>query len=85
MPFKRKRPANPLQEFLPGRGWLLWSGPCPGDDTPRNNAKRGLAELWKRVVPGVELHLRSDLPKPRPGEGEELLVKLETALRMHLR
>jgi len=43
----------------------------------------GVAETWKRVVvvPGVELHLRGDLPKPRPREVEELLVKLETALR----
>ena len=43
----------------------------------------GVAETWKRVVvvPGVELHLRGDLPKPKPGEVEALLVKLETALR----
>jgi DNA-binding transcriptional MerR regulator len=42
-----------------------------------------VAETWKRVVvvPGVELHLRGDLPKPRPREMEELLGKLETALR----
>ncbi len=46
----------------------------------------GMAETWKRivVVPGVELHLRGDLPKPRPREMEELLVKLETALRKGL-
>ena len=44
----------------------------------------GMAETWKRivVVPGVELHLRGDLPRPR--EMEELLVKLETALRKGL-
>lgn len=42
----------------------------------------GVAETWKRVVvvSGVELHLRSDLPKPRPREMEELLGKLERAL-----
>ena len=34
---------------------------------------------------GVELHLRGDLPKPKPGEVEELLVNLKMALRMHLR
>lgn len=46
----------------------------------------GMAETWKRivVVPGVELHLRGDLPKPRPREMGELLVKLETALRKGL-
>ena len=43
----------------------------------------GVAETWKRIVvaPGVELHLRGDLPKLRPGEVEELLSKLELVLR----
>ena len=42
-----------------------------------------VAETWNRVVvvPGVELHLRGDLPKARPGEMKELLGKLEMALR----
>ena len=46
-------------------------------------ATSGVAETWKRIVvaPGVELHLRGDLPKPRPGEVEELLAKVESVLR----
>ena len=46
-------------------------------------AASGVAETWNRVTvaPGVELHLRADLSKPRPKEVEELLVRLETALR----
>ncbi len=41
------------------------------------------AESWKRVVvaPGVELHLRADLPTPKPAELTRLLALLETALR----
>lgn len=44
------------------------------------------AEAWKRigVVPGVELHLRGDLPKPKPAELKQWLSLLETALRKNL-
>ncbi len=44
------------------------------------------AEAWKRivVVPGVELHLRSDLPKPKPAELKQWISLLETALRKNL-
>ena len=44
-------------------------------------------ESWKRVVvrPGIELHLREDLPSPRPEELKELLAALETTLRQCLR
>jgi DNA-binding transcriptional MerR regulator len=43
----------------------------------------GLAESWKRIVvaPGIELHLRGDLPKPKPAELTQWLALLETALR----
>ena len=52
-------------------------------------ARQGEAEeveSWKRirVTPGVELHLRHDLPKPRPAELKKLLAHLETALRKNL-
>lgn len=45
--------------------------------------RSGVPENWRRVVvvPGVELHLRDDLPKPKAGELKELLAALETALR----
>jgi len=44
------------------------------------------AEYWKRigVVPGVELYLRGDLPKPKPAELKQWLSLLETALRKNL-
>ena len=44
-------------------------------------------ETWKRVwvTPGVELHLRDDLPKLKLAEVKKLLVLLETALRKNLR
>ncbi len=44
------------------------------------------AEAWKRivVVPGVELHLRGDLPKPKPAELKQWISLLETALRKNL-
>jgi DNA-binding transcriptional MerR regulator len=40
---------------------------------------------WERigVVPGLELHVRADLPKPRPREMNEWLIRLEAALRKH--
>jgi DNA-binding transcriptional MerR regulator len=40
-------------------------------------------ESWKRIVvaPGIELHLRGDLPKPKPAELTQWLALLETALR----
>ena len=54
-------------------------------------ARQGAADVaevesWKRirVTPGVELHVRHDLPKPRPAELKKLLAHLETALRKNL-
>lgn len=43
-------------------------------------------EIWRRVavVPGLELHIRADLSKPRPQEMNDLLTRLETALRRAL-
>jgi hypothetical protein len=44
------------------------------------------AETWRRVrvAPGVELHLRGDLPKPKPAELKQLIERLERALRRAL-
>lgn len=46
----------------------------------------GSAERWRRVrvAPGVELHLRDDLPKPKPAELKKLVERLERALRRAL-
>lgn len=40
-------------------------------------------DTWKRisVVPGIELHVRADLAKPRPSEMNKWLARLEAALR----
>jgi DNA-binding transcriptional MerR regulator len=44
------------------------------------------ADTWKRinVVPGVELHVRADLPKPKPAELRQWLSRLESALRKNV-
>jgi hypothetical protein len=46
----------------------------------------GAAETWRRVrvAPGVELHLREDLAKPKPAEMKKLVERLERALRQAL-
>ena len=43
-------------------------------------------EAWKRIgiAPGIELHLRGDLPKPKPAELKQIIARLETALRKNL-
>ena len=43
----------------------------------------GPAETWRRiqVSPGVELHLRDDLKKPKPAELKQIVERLERALR----
>lgn len=40
-------------------------------------------EAWRRItiVPGLEIHLRGDLPKPKPSELNRLLTLIENALR----
>jgi hypothetical protein len=43
-------------------------------------------EDWKRigVIPGIELHLRGGMPKPKPAELKQILAQIETALRKNL-
>lgn len=42
--------------------------------------------MWKRisVAPGVELHLRDNLPRPKPSALKELLVKMDAVMRKNL-
>jgi DNA-binding transcriptional MerR regulator len=51
-----------------------------------DGASRSPAETWRRVqvAPGIELHLRGDLPKPKPAELKKLVERLERALRRNL-
>lgn len=46
----------------------------------------GTIESWKHIgiAPGVELHLHSVLPKPKPDELREWVTRLEEALRKNL-
>jgi hypothetical protein len=37
-----------------------------------------------RVVPGIELHLRGDLPNPKPAELKQIIALLESTLRKNL-
>jgi DNA-binding transcriptional MerR regulator len=57
-----------------------------GSSGGAGSAAPGPAEMWRRVgvSPGVELHIRSDLPKPKPAELKKLVGRLETALRRNL-
>jgi hypothetical protein len=43
-------------------------------------------EPWKRfdIAPGIELHLRGDLTKPKPSEFKQIITLLETILRKNL-
>lgn len=49
-------------------------------------AASATGEDWKRigVIPGIELHLRGGLPKPKPAELKQILAQIETALRQNL-
>ncbi|MFT4548482.1 MAG: hypothetical protein ACI9UA_005288 [Pseudoalteromonas tetraodonis] len=57
-----------------------------GSDGAEPSATLQPVETWRRVQvsPGVELHLRPDLPKLRPAELKKLVERLERALRRAL-
>jgi DNA-binding transcriptional MerR regulator len=50
------------------------------------SAAQAMGEVWKRIgiAPGIELHLRGDLRKPKPAELKQILTYLENALRKNL-
>ncbi len=92
-------PARRMPELMSGRSneeteKMLLGGvemvvrPGAGSMNAENSGTTfpGLVESWARVIvaPGIELHLREDLPKPKPTALRELLARLETALRRHL-
>jgi hypothetical protein len=54
-----------------------------GGETQDHGSSVGPAERWNRVrvVPGIELHVRGGLPKPKPAELKQILAQIETALR----
>ena len=86
-------PARRMPEIMAGRsneetermllgGVEIVSRPGAGS-VPAELTVGGGAAVWKRigVAPGVELHLRENLSKPKPSALKELLVRLESALR----
>ena len=58
----------------------------PSKSSGASDTSTPSAETWKRigVVPGVEIHLRGDLPKPKRADLKKWLSLLETALRKNL-
>ena len=54
-----------------------------GGDLEQPGSATGAVEKWNRVrvMPGVELHLNTDLPRLKPAELRCLLELLEKALR----
>lgn len=56
-----------------------------GADGEDHGSAAGPVERWNRVrvMPGVELHLNADLPRPKPAELRRLMELLEKALRRY--
>ncbi|MEX2580599.1 MAG: MerR family transcriptional regulator [Verrucomicrobiales bacterium] len=54
-----------------------------GDRNRQESPAPGMAETWRRVQlrPGVELHVRGDLPRLRQAELRRLLERVEIALK----
>ena len=86
MVMSRRATEETEQMFLGGTEVVAKAG---GSDAPHvwRSFSQVSIETWKRVwvMPGVELHLRNDLPALGEAELKELLVKLETTLRGNLR
>jgi len=68
------------QMFLGGTEIVFRAGE---DRNAQESPASGTVEAWRRVqvVPGVELHVRSDLPRLRQAEMRQLLERVEIALR----
>jgi len=63
------------------------TGPISSSGTGDGESGRsGQGETWKRVrvVPGIELHLQSGLPRPAPEELRQWIEALERALRRNV-
>jgi len=68
------------QMFLGGTEIVFRAGE---DRNTQESPAAGTVETWRRVqvVPGVELHVRGDLPRLRQAEFRQLLERVEIALR----
>ena len=88
-------PSDQIAALMAGRstdetermflGGVEMVGRAEGDEgmSERDSPAPGVAETWRRVgvAPGVELHLRGALPKPKPEELRRLVARVERALR----
>ena len=86
-------PSERIATIMSGRSTaelkrLLFEGieVVPRHSEATRQSQSAEAVTWKRisVVPGVELHVRSDLTRPRPREMNEWLARLEAALRKNV-
>jgi hypothetical protein len=89
-------PADQIAVLMAGRGTgetermfiggIEMVARLEGSRCGADSAAAELAETWRRVrvAPGVELHLRDDLPNPKPAELKQLIERLERALRRAL-
>ena len=86
MVMSRRATEETEQMFLGGTEMVAKAGGSGAPHALRSFSQVSI-ETWKRVwvMPGVELHLRNDLPALGEAELKELLVSLETALRGNLR
>ena len=71
------------QMFLGGTEIVFRAGE---DRNAQESSASGTVETWRRVqvLPGVELHVRGDLPKLGAAERKELLARLKELLRRGL-
>lgn len=83
-------PSEQIAAIMSGRSTpelkrLLFEGieVVPRHSETTRQSQSAETVTWKRisVVPGVELHVRADLARPRPREMNEWLARLEAALR----
>jgi len=77
------RPTADLERMLLGGVELV---PRTGsDDGEADTSKPGSLEAWSRVrvIPGVEIHLSSELPRLRLGDLKQLVERMELVLRKH--
>ena len=77
------RPTAELERML--LGGVELASRTRSDDGEADTSRPGSLEAWSRVrvIPGVEIHLSSELPRLRPGDLKQLVERMELVLRKH--
>jgi hypothetical protein len=77
------RPTAELERML--LGGVELTSRTGSDDGEADTSRPGSLEAWSRVrvIPGVEIHLSSELPRLRPGDLKQLVERMELVLRKH--